>query len=51
MQPLSQEFIDQCPVDHGYRQRGLEMTRIEVFVGGVLPARRSRQKTSSFADG
>jgi hypothetical protein len=29
---LTQEFVDKCPVEGGFRMRGLEMTRIEVFV-------------------
>ncbi len=36
MQPLSQEFLDQCPVEGGFRLRGLEMTRIEVFVDAAF---------------
>lgn len=36
MQPLSQEFLDQCPEDQGFRLRGLEMTRIEVFVDAAF---------------
>ena len=36
MNPLSQEFLDQCPVQKGFRQRGMEMTRIEVFVDAAF---------------
>lgn len=36
MTPLSQQFVDQCPVEKGFRQRGAEMTRIEVFVDAAF---------------
>jgi len=36
MQALSQEFLDQCPEQDGFRQRGMEMTRIEVFVDAAF---------------
>lgn len=36
MKQLSQEFLDRCPVEHGFRIRGLEMTRIEVFVDAAF---------------
>lgn len=36
MTPLTQEFVDQCPVEGGFRIRGLEMTRIEVFVDAAF---------------
>lgn len=36
MTPLTQEFVDQCPVEAGFRIRGLEMTRIEVFVDAAF---------------
>ena len=36
MQPLSQEYIDQCPVEDGYHMRGMAMTRIEVFVDAAF---------------
>jgi len=36
MTPLKQEFIDSCPVEGGFRMRGLEMTRIEVFVDAAF---------------
>jgi uncharacterized membrane protein YozB (DUF420 family) len=36
MQPLSEAFIDDCPVERGFRIRGLEMTRIEVFVDAAF---------------
>lgn len=36
MTPLSQEFVNNCPVQGGFRLRGLEMTRIEVFVDAAF---------------
>ncbi len=36
MQKLSREFLEQCPVERGFRIRGLEMTRIEVFVDAAF---------------
>lgn len=36
MTPLTQQFVDQCPVERGFRQRGIEMTRIEVFVDAAF---------------
>lgn len=36
MTPLDQEYIDSCPVEKGFRMRGLEMTRIEVFVDAAF---------------
>lgn len=36
MTPLSQEFVDSCPVEEGFRLRGLAMTRIEVFVDAAF---------------
>jgi hypothetical protein len=36
MPPLSQAYLDQCPVEDGFRLRGLEMTRIEVFVDAAF---------------
>lgn len=36
MRRLSREFIEQCPIDRGFRLRGLEMTRIEVFVDAAF---------------
>ncbi len=36
MNKLSREFLDQCPVERGFRIRGLEMTRIEVFVDAAF---------------
>ncbi len=36
MTPLTQEFVDQCPIEKGFRMRGLEMTRIEVFVDAAF---------------
>ena len=35
MTPLTPQYIESCPVDNGFRQRGMEMTRIEVFVDDV----------------
>jgi hypothetical protein len=36
MTPLKQEFVDNCPMEGGFRMRGLEMTRIEVFVDAAF---------------
>lgn len=36
MTPLNQEFIDNCPLEGGFRMRGLKMTRIEVFVDAAF---------------
>lgn len=36
MTQLKQEFVDECPVEGGFRMRGLEMTRIEVFVDAAF---------------
>ena len=36
MTPLTREFINSCPVEGGFRMRGLEMTRIEVFVDAAF---------------
>ncbi|MCX7554056.1 TMEM175 family protein [Marinicella sp. S1101] len=36
MQPLSDEFLAQCPVEDNFRMRGVEMTRIEVFVDAAF---------------
>lgn len=36
MTPLTQKFIDNCPLEGGFRMRGLEMTRIEVFVDAAF---------------
>ena len=36
MTPLTKEFIDSCPVEGGFRMRGLDMTRIEVFVDAAF---------------
>lgn len=36
MTPLSQEFVDACPKEGVFRMRGLEMTRIEVFVDAAF---------------
>ena len=36
MHALSQEFLDNCPVEGGFRIRGKEMTRIEVFVDAAF---------------
>ncbi len=36
MRLLTQDFLDQCPVEHGFRLRGMDMTRIEVFVDGAF---------------
>jgi len=36
MIPLSQEFVDSCRQEQGFRLRGEEMTRIEVFVDAAF---------------
>jgi len=36
MQPLTDEFLKQCPVENGFRMRGMAMTRIEVFVDAAF---------------
>ena len=36
MTPLTQEFVESCPIQGGFRMRGLEMTRIEVFVDAAF---------------
>jgi len=36
MTPLTQEFVDSCPVENGFRMRGLEMTRLEVFIDAAF---------------
>lgn len=36
MTPLTQEFVDSCRVANGFRLRGTEMTRIEVFVDAAF---------------
>jgi len=36
MNPLTQEFVNNCTVDGRFRLRGLEMTRIEVFVDAAF---------------
>ena len=36
MTPLTQEYVENCPVENGFRQRGVEMTRIEVFVDAAF---------------
>ncbi len=36
MQPLTEDFLDQCPVENGFRMRGVAMTRIEVFVDAAF---------------
>ena len=33
---LTREFVDRCPVENDFRLRGLEMTRIEVFVDAAF---------------
>jgi hypothetical protein len=33
---LSREFVESCPVENGFRLRGLEMTRTEVFVDAAF---------------
>lgn len=36
MTPLTKEYLEQCPEDDGFRLRGMEMTRIEVFVDAAF---------------
>ena len=36
MTPLTQEFVENCPIDGVFRMRGLEMTRLEVFIDAAF---------------
>lgn len=36
MTPLKKEYVDSCPVEGGFHMRGVEMTRIEVFVDAAF---------------
>lgn len=36
MSSLTQEFVDSCPIEGGFRMRGLEMTRLEVFIDAAF---------------
>ncbi|TDR16797.1 TMEM175 family protein [Marinicella litoralis] len=36
MQALKDEFLADCPTEKGFRQRGMNMTRIEVFVDAAF---------------
>lgn len=36
MTPLTQEFVESCPIEGGFRMRGLEMTRLEVFIDAAF---------------
>jgi hypothetical protein len=36
MTPLTQEFVDNCPLEGDFRMRGMDMTRIEVFVDAAF---------------
>lgn len=36
MTPLTKEFVDSCPIERGFRMRGLEMTRLEVFIDAAF---------------
>ncbi|MFC3195816.1 TMEM175 family protein [Marinicella sediminis] len=36
MQPLTQQYVDQCPVEDGFHMRGMAMTRIEVFTDAAF---------------
>lgn len=36
MNPLDDKFLASCPVEGGFRMRGLEMTRLEVFVDAAF---------------
>lgn len=35
-EPLNPRFLEQCPVEAGFRQRGVQMTRTEVFVDAAI---------------
>ena len=36
MTALTQDFINSCPQENGFRMRGLEMTRLEVFIDAAF---------------
>ena len=36
MTPLTPQFIESCPVENDFRMRGLEMTRLEVFIDAAF---------------
>lgn len=36
MTPLKPEFVESCPIENGFHMRGLEMTRLEVFVDAAF---------------
>jgi len=36
MTPLTQDFVDNCTIERGFRLRGLEMTRLEVFIDAAF---------------
>ncbi len=36
MTPLTPEYVDHCPNEKGFRMRGLEMTRLEVFIDAAF---------------
>lgn len=36
MTPLKPEFVESCPVEGHFRMRGLEMTRLEVFIDAAF---------------
>ena len=36
MTPLTKKFVDKCPIERGFRMRGLEMTRLEVFIDAAF---------------
>lgn len=36
MQALSDKFLGECPIENGFRMRGMAMTRIEVFVDAAF---------------
>lgn len=36
MTPLTQEYVNACPIERGFRMRGLEMTRLEVFIDAAF---------------
>ena len=36
MTPLTRKFVDSRPIESGFRMRGLEMTRLEVFIDAAF---------------
>lgn len=35
-EPMNPQFLAQCPVENGFRLRGMQMTRVEVFVDAAF---------------